>query len=62
MGEAYSTHGRETHTRFWKENLRSLGKPRNRWKDNIKMNLKEIGWEDVDWIHIAPAITCGRLP
>jgi hypothetical protein len=22
-------------------------------EDNIKMNLKEIGWEGVDWIHLA---------
>jgi hypothetical protein len=22
-------------------------------KDNIKMDLKEIGWEDVDWIYLA---------
>jgi hypothetical protein len=24
-----------------------------RWEDNIKMDIKEIGWEGVDWIHLA---------
>jgi hypothetical protein len=26
------------------EEKRSLGKPRRRWEDNIKMNLQEVGW------------------
>jgi hypothetical protein len=25
-------------------------KPRRRWVDNIKINLREIGWDGVDWI------------
>jgi hypothetical protein len=29
---------------------RSLGRLRRRWVDNIKMDLGEIGWSDVDWI------------
>jgi hypothetical protein len=32
---------------------RPLGKPRHRWEDNIKMDLGEIGFGDVDWIHLA---------
>jgi hypothetical protein len=32
---------------------RPLGKPRRRWEDNIKMDLREIGFGDVDWIHWA---------
>jgi hypothetical protein len=32
------------------EGRRPLGKPRRRWEDNIKMDLREIGFEDVDWI------------
>jgi hypothetical protein len=24
-----------------------------RWEDNIRMYLREIGWEGVDWIHVA---------
>jgi hypothetical protein len=26
---------------------------RRRWEDNIKMDLREIGWEGVDWLHLA---------
>jgi hypothetical protein len=33
------------------EGRRPLGKPRRRWEDNIKMDLREIGFGDVDWIH-----------
>jgi hypothetical protein len=32
---------------------RPLGRPRRRWEDNIKMDLREIGFGDVDWIHLA---------
>jgi hypothetical protein len=32
---------------------RTLGRPRYRWADNIKTNLGEIGWGDVDWIGLA---------
>jgi hypothetical protein len=35
------------------EGRRSLGRPRRRWEDNIKMDLMEIGFGDVDWIHVA---------
>jgi len=35
------------------EGKRLLGRPRRRWEDNIKMNLKEIGWEGAYWIHLA---------
>jgi hypothetical protein len=30
-----------------------LGRPRRRWVDNIKMDLREIGWDGVDWLNIA---------
>jgi hypothetical protein len=30
-----------------------LERPRHRWEDNIKMDLGEIGFGDVDWIHFA---------
>jgi hypothetical protein len=26
---------------------------RHRWEDNIRMDLREIGWEYLDWIHLA---------
>jgi hypothetical protein len=32
---------------------RPLGRPRHKWEDNIRMGLREIGWEDVDWIQLA---------
>jgi hypothetical protein len=32
------------------ERKRPLGRPRSRWVDNIKMDLGEVGWGDVDWI------------
>jgi hypothetical protein len=35
------------------EGRRPLGRPRRRWEDNIKMDLREIGIGDVDWIHWA---------
>jgi hypothetical protein len=34
------------------EGRRPLGKPRRRWEDNIEMDLREIGFGDVDWIHL----------
>jgi hypothetical protein len=34
------------------EGSRPLGRPRCRWEDNIKMDLREIGFGDVDWIHV----------
>jgi hypothetical protein len=30
-----------------------LGRPRRRWVDNIKMDLREIGWNGMDWIDLA---------
>jgi hypothetical protein len=35
------------------EEKRPLGRPRRRWVDNIKMDLREIGWEVMDWIDVA---------
>jgi hypothetical protein len=30
-----------------------LGRPTGRWEDYIKMNLREIGWDVMDWIDLA---------
>ena len=30
-----------------------LGRPRRRWKNNIKMDLQEVGCEGMDWIELA---------
>jgi hypothetical protein len=34
------------------EGNRPLGRPRRRWVGTIKMDLKEIGWDDMDWINL----------
>jgi hypothetical protein len=34
------------------EAKRPLGRPRRRWEDNIRMDLKEIGYQNVEWIHL----------
>jgi hypothetical protein len=35
------------------EGKRQLGRPRCRWEDNIKMDLREIGWGVMDWTDLA---------
>jgi hypothetical protein len=35
------------------EGKRPLGRPRRRWMDNIRMDLVEVEWGDVDWISLA---------
>jgi hypothetical protein len=41
-------------TTFWFRGLkRPLGRPRHRWEDNIKMDLRDIEFGDVYWIHLA---------
>jgi hypothetical protein len=32
---------------------RSLGRPRRRWEGSIRIDVKEIGREDVNWIYLA---------
>jgi hypothetical protein len=57
MGGACSTNGEKMNA--YKilvrkpEGKRPLGRPRRRWEDNIKMDLKEIGWGGIDWIDLA---------
>jgi hypothetical protein len=46
MGEKRNAYGKSIR----KE---QLGRPRRRWEDNIKMDLREIGWDDMDWIDLA---------
>jgi hypothetical protein len=36
-----------------KRPLETLGRPRRRWVDNIKMAVREIGWDGMDWIDLA---------
>ena len=35
------------------EGKRPFGRPRRRWKNNIKMDLQEVGCGDMDWIELA---------
>jgi len=35
------------------EERRSLGRPRRRWVDNIRMDLQEVGCRYMDWISLA---------
>jgi hypothetical protein len=46
----------EVQTKFRSENLkgkRPLGRPLSTWEVSFKMDLKKLGWEDVDWFHLA---------
>jgi hypothetical protein len=34
------------------EGKRPLGRPRRRWVDNIEIDLREIGWNGMDWVDL----------
>jgi hypothetical protein len=57
MGRACSTNGAKRNAyRILvgkPDGKRPLGKPRRRWEDNIRMDLREIGWGGMDWINLA---------
>jgi hypothetical protein len=57
MGRACSTHGAKSNAnRVFvgkPEGKRLLGRPLRRWEENIKKDLREIGWGDLDWINLA---------
>jgi hypothetical protein len=38
---------------WWESEKRPLGRPRRRWVGSIKMDLRETGWDGVDWIDMA---------
>jgi hypothetical protein len=44
------------------EGKRPLGRPRRRWVDNIRMDLGEVGWGDVDWIGLESCCEFGIEP
>jgi hypothetical protein len=54
MGGACSTNGEKRNAYRLlvgePEGWRPLGRPRRRWLDNIRMDLVEVRWGDVDWI------------
>jgi len=35
------------------ERKKLLGRPRLRWEDNIKVDVQEVGFEDMAWINVA---------
>jgi hypothetical protein len=37
------------------ERKKPLGRSRRRWDNNITIYVKEMGWDSVDWIHLAQA-------
>jgi hypothetical protein len=57
MGGPCSTNGEKRNAyRFLvgkPEGERKLGRPRRRWVDNIRMDLGEVEWSDVNWISLA---------
>jgi hypothetical protein len=57
MGRACSTNGEKRNAYSIlvgnPEGRRQLGKPRRRWVYNIKMDVREIGWDGMDWIDLA---------
>jgi hypothetical protein len=40
------------------ERKRPLRRPRHRWEDNTGLDLREIGWESMEWLRIG---SCYRL-
>jgi hypothetical protein len=57
MGGACSTNGEKRNAyRILvgkPEGKRPLGRKTRRWVDNIKMTLREIGWDAMDWLDLA---------
>jgi hypothetical protein len=62
MGRACSTNGEKRHAFEIlvgkPEGKRPLGRPRSRWGDNIKMDLRDIDWGGPTWLRIG---TSGAL-
>jgi hypothetical protein len=57
MSGACRMHGRDGKlTRYFGWNSfrkKPLGRHMHKWEGNIRMNLKEIGWKVVVWMHLA---------
>jgi hypothetical protein len=51
MGRACSTNGEKMVGKS--KGKRPLRRPRSKWADNSKIDLREIVWDGVDWIHLA---------
>jgi hypothetical protein len=35
------------------EGRRLVGRPKHRWENTIKMDLREVGWRGMDWVNLA---------
>jgi len=51
ISTVFWTDGRSTSVSYW--TIWTFGRPRSRWEQNIGMDVREIGWKDVDWNHLA---------
>jgi hypothetical protein len=50
------------HIGYWWESWKErVGRPRSRWVDNIKMDLREIGWDGMDWTDLAQDVDQWRV-
>jgi hypothetical protein len=57
MGRACSTNGGKEDF-IWDTDgearwVKATRNTKSRWADNIKIDLREIGWDGMDWIHLA---------
>ncbi|KAJ4426778.1 hypothetical protein ANN_26577 [Periplaneta americana] len=43
----------KTLSALYEVGIRHLRRPRHRWEDNIKIDLREVGYDDTDWIYLA---------
>jgi hypothetical protein len=55
MGRECSTKGEKIYRLLVgkSDGNRPLGRPRRRWEDDVKFDLREIEWGGVDWIGLA---------
>jgi len=54
MGGACGTEGRQVRCiQEFGEGKRQLGRQRRRWRDNIEMNLRDVGWRNIEWTDLA---------
>jgi hypothetical protein len=56
MGRSWGKHAERNAYRILvgkSEGKRPVGRPKRRWEENIKMDLREKGWGGVDWIDLA---------
>jgi hypothetical protein len=60
MVRELSTHGENTDDFSWKALKKEISRKTKRWEDNAKTNLREIGWDGMDWIDLGRNIEWWR--